>query len=145
MAERSDLRTIRAYAGAGALTTAWRLFRDGGYEAEGGEALSPVYDATTSSPPVKATLGPGAAVSGCSAVGGGDCHKFKVTTTNDFKAGSYKIECYAGGTMFGNNAGYAVKIPSGGSVTIDCYNGFSRDKTLKIIGGDPGSISANFG
>jgi hypothetical protein len=112
---------------------------------QGGEALSPVYSATTSSPPVKATLSAGPAVSGCTAVGGGDCHKFKVTTTNDFKAGSYKVECYAGGTMFANNAGYAVKIPSGGSVVIDCYNGYSRDKMLKIIGGDPASISARFG
>ncbi|MFC7788284.1 Ig-like domain-containing protein [Microbacterium sp. MAHUQ-60] len=115
---------------------------------EGGSAESGTYSATSGPqppPPVKATLGPGAEVPGCTVVGGGTCHRFKLTTTSAFKAGSYNIECWAGNDRIGNNAGYKVHIPSGGSVQFQCYSGYNRNKTLKIIGGDPSSVSANFG
>lgn len=114
----------------------------------GGSAESGTYSATSGPqppPPVKATLGPGAEVPGCTVVGGGTCHRFKLTTTSAFKAGSYNIECWAGNDKIGNNAGYKVQIPSGGSVQFQCYSGYNRNKTLKIIGGDPSSVSANFG
>lgn len=115
---------------------------------EGGSAESGTYSATSGPKPdttPRATLGPGSAVSGCSAVGGGSCHRYVVTTNQYFKAGDYNVECWAGGRYSSNNAGYKVHIPSGSSVQISCYSGYYRDKELKIIGGNPSSAYGNFG
>ena len=111
--------------------------------------VSPTRSATTDPKPIdttpKAWLEPGPVVSGCTAVGGGSCHRVKIVTNQYFKAGSYNIECYAGGDYTGNNAGYPVTIPSGGSVQLKCYNGFSKDKRVKIIGGNPANAYGTFG
>ncbi|MGF2949122.1 Ig-like domain-containing protein [Microbacterium alcoholitolerans] len=118
-------------------------------QAEGGiSPESATRSATTDPKPVdttpKAWLEPGPVVSGCSAVGGGACHRMKIVTNQYFKAGDYKIECYAGGDYTGNNAGYPVHIPSGGAAQLQCYNGFSSDKRVKIIGGNPANAYGTF-
>jgi hypothetical protein len=115
---------------------------------EGGSAESGTYSATSGPKPdtsPKAWLSAGSVVPGCTAVGGGSCHRYKVTTNQYFKAGDYKVECWAGGRYSSNNAGYAVHIPSGGSKEIQCYSGYYRDKELKIIGGNPSSAYGTFG
>ncbi|MFS2243127.1 Ig-like domain-containing protein [Microbacterium sp. OR16] len=114
---------------------------------EGGSAESGTYSATSGPKPdttPKAWLSAGSVVPGCSAVGGGSCHYYKVTTNQYFKAGSYNIECRVGGKMLGNNAGYPLDIPSGGSKQLQCYSGYSNDKQLVIKGGDPGNAYGTF-
>ncbi|WP_336644992.1 Ig-like domain-containing protein [Microbacterium sp. USHLN186] len=115
--------------------------------AEGGSAESGTYSATSGPKPdttPKAWLSAGAPVAGCTAVGGGQCHYYKVTTNQFFKAGSYNVECRVGGRFLGDNAGFPVKIPSGGSAEIKCYSGYSNDKHLVIKGGDPGNAYGTF-
>ncbi len=91
---------------------------------------------TDSKPQPDAWVTAGSEVKGCTNVNGGTCRKFVLNTSN-FAGGSYNIECTSDGSVFGNNAGFPIKIPSNGSVQIDCYNGFGTTKGVNIIGGTP--------
>ncbi|MEV4777058.1 Ig-like domain-containing protein [Microbacterium sp. LWH12-1.2] len=77
-----------------------------------------------------------AKTNGCTSVNGGPCYNLRLNTSN-FAAGSYKIECTAGGVVFANNDGYSVSIPANGSIIINCWNGYETTKGLNIIGGNP--------
>ncbi|WP_240658729.1 Ig-like domain-containing protein [Microbacterium sp. CPCC 204701] len=98
-----------------------------------------VSDAATSEPrpQPRAWTTKGSFVPGCSTNSlGNGCHKYVLNTQN-FAGGSYRIECYDVDGYFANNAGFAVNIPSNGSIELNCYNGFAGDHYVRIIGGNP--------
>lgn len=104
----------------------------------GGEALSPTYSATTSSPPqpqVWARKG-NDPNNGCTGPNG--CHYIDLETNAQWKAGDYYISCQNDGREFSNNAGYKFHIPSGRRVQLPCWIGYTGTKRVVITGGNPG-------
>ncbi|WP_227468220.1 Ig-like domain-containing protein [Microbacterium sp. YJN-G] len=101
---------------------------------EGGEALSPTYSATTSSPPkARAWVSKGNHSDNC---GGSNCNFVRINTAN-FPAGNYNIEVYSDGRMFADNAGYKMYIPANGGVDTQAWHGYypgGRTIYVKIIG-----------
>jgi len=96
--------------------------------------------ARTNDPPQpRAWTSKGSYVGGCS---GSGCYKLVINTNAAFVGGSYSIECMNNGAVFANNAGYKVNIPSGGAVELNCWNGYAGNKTVRIIGGNPGVTEA---
>lgn len=92
--------------------------------------------ARTSDPPQpRAWTSKGGYVSGCK---GNGCYYYVINTQN-FAAGSYKIECVGPDGVFGTNAGFPVDIPANGSIQLQCFNGYPGNHYVNIIGGNPSS------
>ena len=100
--------------------------------------------ARTNDPPQpSAWVTRGAQKQGCTGPGGNACY-VAVLNTQNFAAGSYRIECTVDGRVFGDNDGFPVQIPANGSVQLQCWSGQLGQKGVNIIGGNPSSAQTGY-